>query len=123
VVISPDRRPGLVECRRAFGETGNEAGGDDHQPRRIDRLYDLLNEPISPYSDENYLNPRLETSYRQIVAAIRSVDLNHLALFAGAQWGTNFAMFDRPFDANAVRPSMSASAAAFPESMPWPTPS
>jgi hypothetical protein len=22
--------------------------------------YDLLNEPISPYSDENYLNPRLE---------------------------------------------------------------
>jgi endoglucanase len=64
--------------------------------------YDLLNEPISPYSDENYLNPRLETLYREIVAAIRGVDTNHLVLLAGAQWGTNFAMFDRPFDTNAV---------------------
>jgi endoglucanase len=64
--------------------------------------YDLLNEPISPYSDENYLNPRLEKFYREIVAAIRSVDANHLVLLAGARWGTNFAMFDRPFDANAV---------------------
>ncbi len=64
--------------------------------------YDLLNEPISPYSDENYLNPRLETFYREIVTAIRGVDPNHLVLLAGAQWSTNFAVFDRPFDANAV---------------------
>jgi endoglucanase len=34
--------------------------------------YDLLNEPISPYSDVNYLNPRLEPLYRDIVAAMRS---------------------------------------------------
>jgi len=64
--------------------------------------YDLLNEPISPYSDESYLNPRLEASYREIVAAIRSVDPNHLVFLAGAQWSTNLAVFDRPFDANAV---------------------
>jgi endoglucanase len=64
--------------------------------------YDLLNEPISPYSDEAYLNPRLEPLYRDIVAAIRSVDRNHLVLLAGGQWSTSFAMFDRPFDANAV---------------------
>ena len=64
--------------------------------------YDLLNEPISPYTDENYLNPRLETFYREIVTAIRSVDQNHLVLLAGSQWSTNFAVFDRPFDANAV---------------------
>ena len=64
--------------------------------------YDLLNEPISPYSDEDYLNPRLEPLYRKIVAAIRSVDTNHLVLLAGAQWSTSFAVFDRPFDANAV---------------------
>jgi endoglucanase len=64
--------------------------------------YDLLNEPISPYSDENYLNPRLEPLYREIVAAIRSVDTNHLVLLAGGQWSTSFAMFGRPFDANAV---------------------
>jgi endoglucanase len=64
--------------------------------------YDLLNEPISPYSDEDYLNPRLEPLYREIVAAIRSVDTNHLVLLAGAQWSTSFAVFDRPFDANAL---------------------
>jgi endoglucanase len=64
--------------------------------------YDLLNEPISPYNDENYLNPRLEPLYRDIVAAIRSVDAHHVVLLAGGQWSTNFAMFGRPFDANAV---------------------
>jgi endoglucanase len=64
--------------------------------------YDLLNEPISPYSDEAYLNPRLEPLYREIVEAIRSVDTHHVVLLAGGQWSTSFAMFGRPFDANAV---------------------
>lgn len=64
--------------------------------------YDLLNEPISPYSDENYLNPQLEPFYRDIVAAIRSVDQNHIVLLAGAQWSTSFAVFDRPFDVDTI---------------------
>lgn len=64
--------------------------------------YDLLNEPISPYSDEAFLNPRLESFYREIVAAIRSVDPYHVVFLAGGQWSSNFAMFGRPFDANAV---------------------
>jgi endoglucanase len=64
--------------------------------------YDLLNEPISPYSDEAYLNPRLEPLYREIVAAIRGVDPHHVVLLAGGQWSTSFAMFGRPFDANTV---------------------
>ena len=64
--------------------------------------YDLLNEPISPYNDVAYLNPRLEPLYRDIVAAIRSVDPNHVVLLGGAQWDTNFAVFGRPFDSNVV---------------------
>ena len=64
--------------------------------------YDLLNEPISPFSDISYLNPRLEPLYRDIVAAIRSVDRNHVVLLGGAQWDTSFAVFGRPFDANAA---------------------
>ena len=64
--------------------------------------YDLLNEPISPYSDEAYLNPRLEPLYREIVAAIRSVDADHVVLLAGGQWSTSFTMFGRPIDGNAV---------------------
>jgi len=61
-----------------------------------------LNEPISPYNDMDYLNPRLEPLYREIVAAIRSVDSNHAVLLAGAQWSISFAVFGRPFDANAI---------------------
>ena len=64
--------------------------------------YDLLNEPISPYNDMDYLNPHLEPLYREIVAAIRTVDKNHVVLLAGAQWSISFAAFSRPFDANAV---------------------
>ena len=64
--------------------------------------YDLLNEPISPYSDVDYLNPQLEPLYRDIVAAIRSVDRSHVVLLGGSQWDTSFAVFDRPFDRNTV---------------------
>jgi endoglucanase len=64
--------------------------------------YDLLNEPISPYNDEPYLNPRLEPLYRDIVAAIRSADSKHPVILAGAQWSTSFAAFSRPFDNNAI---------------------
>ncbi|HXL63936.1 MAG TPA: cellulase family glycosylhydrolase [Xanthobacteraceae bacterium] len=64
--------------------------------------YDLLNEPISPYNDEAYLNPRLEPLYREIVAAIRSADSTHPVILAGAQWSTSFAAFSRPFDDNAI---------------------
>ena len=64
--------------------------------------YDVLNEPISSYSDVDYLNPQLEPLYRDIVAAIRNVDPNHVVLLEGAQWSTNFSVFSRPFDANAV---------------------
>lgn len=59
--------------------------------------YDLLNEPISPYLDTDYLNPRLEPLYRDITAAIRSVDTRHIIFYAGAQWSTNFAVFGPPF--------------------------
>jgi hypothetical protein len=62
--------------------------------------YDLLNEPISPYNDVDYLNPRLEPLYQEIVAAIRSVDPHHVVFTAAAQWSTNFAVFGRPFDDN-----------------------
>jgi len=64
--------------------------------------YDLLNEPISPYNDEDTLNPRLEPLYRDIVAAIRTVDSHHVVFLAAAQWSTNFSVFGRPFDGNAA---------------------
>ena len=62
--------------------------------------YDLLNEPIAPYHDRAYLNPRLEPFYRELVAAIRAVDPNHMIVLAGAQWSGTFAMLGKPFAPN-----------------------
>jgi GNAT superfamily N-acetyltransferase len=58
--------------------------------------FDLLNEPISPYHDMAYLNPRLEPFYRATTAAIREVNPHHIVFWAGAQWSTNFEVFGRP---------------------------
>jgi len=62
--------------------------------------YDLLNEPISPYNDEDFLNPQLEPLYRDIITAVREVDTNHPVFLAAAQWSTNFAVFGQPFAGN-----------------------
>ena len=64
--------------------------------------FDLLNEPISPYHDEGYLNPQLEPLYEEIASAIRAVDPKHILFLAAAQWSTNFGVFGRPSIANVV---------------------
>jgi endoglucanase len=60
--------------------------------------YDLLNEPIAHHADTKRLNPLLEPLYKRIVAAIRTVDTNHIVFLGGAQWDTNFKVFGPPFD-------------------------
>jgi endoglucanase len=62
--------------------------------------YDLLNEPISPYHDVAYLNPRLEPAYKALVAAIRQVDPRHIIFLEGAQWSTGFSALGAPFAPN-----------------------
>lgn len=64
--------------------------------------YDLLNEPIPQYPQLAHLNPRLEPVYKQITAAIRAVDQNHIVIQGGAQWDTNFGVFGPPFDSQAI---------------------
>jgi endoglucanase len=60
--------------------------------------YDLLNEPIAHFFDQDKLNPLLEPLYQRIVSAIRQVDKNHLIFLEGAQWASKFNMFSKPFD-------------------------
>jgi endoglucanase len=60
--------------------------------------YDLLNEPIAHFFDQEKLNSLLEPLYKRIVAAIRQVDKNHLIFLEGAQWASKFNMFSKPFD-------------------------
>ncbi|MDR1144667.1 MAG: glycoside hydrolase family 5 protein [Verrucomicrobiales bacterium] len=65
--------------------------------------YELLNEPIPPGAGlEELYNDKLEPLYRRVTAAIRTVDQNHLIIYGGAQWNTNFSMLGTPFDAKAV---------------------
>src|SRR3990172_8561072 len=64
--------------------------------------YDLLNEPIAHYFDQEKLNPLLEPLYQKIVSAIREVDQNHLIFLGGAQWDSNFQVFGPPFDSKLV---------------------
>ena len=60
--------------------------------------YDLLNEPIPHFFDQDHFNPLLEPLYKKITAAVREVDPNHLIFLGGAQWDSNFKVFGPPFD-------------------------
>jgi endoglucanase len=64
--------------------------------------YDLLNEPIAHYFDTKKLNPTLEPLYKSITVAVREVDKNHLIFLGGAQWDSNFKIFNAPFDKKLV---------------------
>ncbi len=64
--------------------------------------YDLLNEPIPPFFDTGFLNPKLEPLYKKITKAIREVDKKHMIFIGGAQWDSNFDVFGKPFDDNLV---------------------
>lgn len=64
--------------------------------------YDLLNEPVAHYFDSDKLNPFIEPLYKEISKAIRTVDKNHILFLGGAQWDTNFTIFNQPFDTKIV---------------------
>lgn len=64
--------------------------------------YDLLNEPIPQFPQDQQFNKDLEPIYRKIAAAIREVDKNHVLILGGAQWDTNFGVFGPPFDSNTM---------------------
>lgn len=60
--------------------------------------YELLNEPIAHFFNKDAINPKLEPLYKEITAAIRKVDKNHIIILGGAQWNMNFDIFGKPFD-------------------------
>jgi endoglucanase len=61
--------------------------------------YDLMNEPIAHYfENRDTLNKSLVPLYKKITKVIREIDPNHLIFLGGAQWNTNFKIFDKPFD-------------------------
>lgn len=53
--------------------------------------YELINEPIATYFDnQEELNAKLEPLHKRVVAAIREVDPDHIILIGAPQWNSNF---------------------------------
>ncbi len=61
--------------------------------------YDLLNEPLPDKHAQ--LWPDLVPLYRDLTRAIREIDTDHVIMYEGAHWATNFTMFESPLDDNA----------------------
>ncbi len=87
---SPESQQNTIDIWRRLAEI--------YKDEEIVIGYDLLNEPIAHFYDKDKLNPALEPLYKRITAAIREVDKNHLIFLGGAQWNTNFEIFEAPFD-------------------------
>jgi len=61
--------------------------------------YDLLNEPI-PNEWTKIYNADLVLLYRDLTAAIREIDSDHLLMYEGSHWATNWQIFDAVWDDN-----------------------
>ncbi|GAA2031727.1 hypothetical protein GCM10009839_34640 [Catenulispora yoronensis] len=55
--------------------------------------YDLLNEPLPEEYQYSYAD-RLVAMYKDLTAVIREVDQNHLLMYEGSHWATNFTGFE-----------------------------
>jgi endoglucanase len=64
--------------------------------------YDLLNEPIAPHHDTNYLEQRLEPFLQRLTVAIREVAPRQVIFLNGSRWGTTLRAFGPPFAGNLV---------------------
>lgn len=58
--------------------------------------YDLLNEPLPGFKNWQHLRPKLEPLLRRALDAVREVDPNHVVVFTGAHWGSDFDVLGAP---------------------------
>jgi endoglucanase len=63
--------------------------------------YDLLNEPLPNEWQHRYADELVEL-YRELTTAIRAVDPNHLIVYEGMHWATNWDIFTEVWDANSM---------------------
>ncbi|PFG18389.1 cellulase (glycosyl hydrolase family 5) [Propionicimonas paludicola] len=63
--------------------------------------YDLLNEPL-PYHWADDFGDELMSLYQDLTAAVREVDPNHLLMYEGTRWATDFSGFTGRLDDNSA---------------------
>ena len=65
--------------------------------------YDLLNEPLlNEYQYQYQYGDELVTLYRELTDTIRAVDPNHLIIYEGMHWATNWEIFTEVWDPQSV---------------------
>lgn len=63
--------------------------------------YDLLNEPL-PNQYQHLHSIQLRDLYRELTAAIREVDRDHMISYEGTHWATNWDVFTEVWDSNSI---------------------
>jgi hypothetical protein len=61
--------------------------------------YDLLNEPL-PNEWQHKYGPELVALYQELTTVIRDVDPDHLIMYEGSHWATNWSIFTEVWDPN-----------------------
>lgn len=63
--------------------------------------YDLLNEPL-PNEWQHTFPAELTQLYKDLTSAIRVIDSNHLLMYEGSHWATNWSIFTEAWDTNSA---------------------
>lgn len=63
--------------------------------------YDLLNEPLPHEYGDRFAGALVEL-YRDLTAAVRAVDPNHLITYEGTHWSTDWTVLREPYDPNSL---------------------
>jgi endoglucanase len=100
---SPRGRPELFLERRYQEQTIHlwQALASRYRDEPVVAGYDLLNEPLPNEYQYQYADD-LVALYRELTAAIRAVDPDHLIIYEGTHWASNWDIFTEVWDPQAV---------------------
>ncbi len=100
---SPNGKPELFMNERYREQTVAlwEALARRYRDEPIVLGYDLLNEPL-PNEWQHTYPEQLRALYIELTAAIRAIDTNHLIMYEGSHWATNWSIFTEVWDTNSV---------------------
>ena len=100
---SPNNKPELFMDRRYRDQTLElwRLLATRYAEEKVVLGYDLLNEPLPNDWQYEYVD-ELSTLYRELTAVIRAVDPNHLIVYEGTHWATNWDLFTEVWDENSL---------------------
>lgn len=100
---SPNRRPELFQSDRWADLTVElwTMLATRYRDETVVAGYDLLNEPLPDDYQYRYAD-RLVQLYLRLTDAIRRVDPNHVIIYEGTHWATNWSIFTEVWDRNSL---------------------